>query len=155
LAGEKVLQEGDIIVSNSPIGLSSWLTWGIDHAARCVAVHPGYVAIAEMTIWGFAIVTFASLCQHARRVVILRTQGSDRSYVLACLMLTWSFERCGYDTRFIHGNLAKSCAELVTESDDGNRLGIVPKTCWFTGRKFVTPQQILDAKVNRVWGSAL
>jgi len=151
--GFALLRRNDVILTVSTVGLSALLTRGFDHAARCLSVWPTFAVIGEMTIKGFGDVTWTTLCRHARRVVILRTRGEDALYVSNCVHRCWALQKAEYDTKFTAGDHRKSCVELVTETDAGDRLGIVPRRNWLTGLPYVTPQQLLTANMDVIWDS--
>jgi hypothetical protein len=151
-----LLKPGDILISESPLGLSALFTPGWDHAALCVAgaKHLDGRQIAEMTIDGFDVVTWEAFCGHSRRVLICRCEDWDAEYCRSVIEVCMSMKGLEYDTAFEMNNVRLTCAELVTESDFKKRLKFTPGVAIGIGRPFVAPQHILDAaNVTIVWDS--
>jgi len=155
--GKLLLRPGSILLSLSPLGLSSIFTWGWDHAALCVGHEANVVSIAEMTGRGFGLVSWNRLCDKARRVLILECDDFDAEYRVsvaeACLRIGWKQPK--YDHQAEAGDDKLTCAELPIAADFEGRLDIEPLTERLTGNRTYWPQQLLDAdNVSVAWDSA-
>jgi hypothetical protein len=154
MRGYKLLQPGDIILTNDAWKLTSFLIPGQwTHAALCVTRDSEF-EIAEMTHTNFTRSTFFDLCKEATRVMILRCQEWDAEYIPKVIQKCLSFSRAQYDIRFCQGPEALYCSELIVESDFEHRLKASNEDILGLGMPYVSPTGIsLADNVVVIWDS--
>ena len=154
MRGYKILQPGDIIITNDKWKLTSLLVPGEwTHAALCVDKGSEF-EVAEMTHTDFTRSTFFDLCRESTRLVILRCVAWDAEYVKKVIETCLSFKDAEYDIKFEYGVKALYCSELVVSSDVEKRLQASDEDILGLGMKYISPTGIYKAKnVEVVWDS--
>ena len=154
-AGRRLIRPGHLLFSWSPLGLSSLLTRGVDHAALCVEVDGPDINIAEMNRDGFNTLGFDTFCSHSRRVLICKCKDFTESYIQEVIRKCWTFQDVVYDTSHDPRNRRLNCAELDALSDFDGRIDYTTVKSIFFEYPLITPQCLLDApNVEVVWDSA-
>lgn len=152
--GYKLLQPGDIILTNDSWKLTSFLIPGVwTHAALCVTRDSEF-EIAEMTHTNFTRSTFFDICKEATRVAIFRCQEWDAAYIKKVIAKCLSFQKCKYDISFSQGPESLYCSELIIESDFEHRLKASNEDIHGLGMLYVSPTGISKAtNIRKVWDS--
>lgn len=154
--GYALLKTGDIVLNTDKHKLLTILVPGdFSHAALCVKKDSDF-EIAEMTNKNFGLITFMDFCKEADRVVILRCNDFDESYINKVVEKCMSFKDCEYDYHFSLGVKALYCSELVYQSDFENKLKVSLEDVDGLGVPYISPSGLYKAKnVTVIWDSDL
>lgn len=153
--GYDLLKAGDIILTLDKKKLTTLLIGGeFAHAAFCVSKDHKFEC-AEMTHCDYTKSTFADVCFHSDRVVILRCPDFDTAYTIQVINKCKSFENAKYDTVFKLKNEFLYCSELIYESDFERRLDLDLSDLAGIGNEYISPTGLFYAKnVEIVWDSS-
>jgi len=154
MRGYRLLQPGDIVLTNDAWKLTSFLIPGVwTHAALCVTRDSEF-EIAEMTHTDFTRSTFFDLCKEATRVAILRCADWDAEYIPKVIQKCLSFGKVKYDITFGQGPEALYCSELIIESDVEHRLKASNEDIHGLGMPYISPNGIFKSEnIVVVWDS--
>lgn len=152
--GYRLLQPGDIILTNDRWKLTSLLVPGEwTHAALCVDKGSEF-EVAEMTHTNFTESTFFDLCKESTRVAILRCRDWNREYVSRVVAECLSYKNVLYDVCFENDFAALYCSELIVASDVAHRLQASNEDVLGLGMPYVSPGGIWKAKnIDVIWDS--
>ena len=152
--GYKILQPGDIILTNDKWKLTSFLIPGPwSHAALCVSKN-GEFSVAEMTHKNFTKSTFFDICKESTRVAILRCNDWTPDYIPTVIETCLSFENVEYDIKFEYGIKALYCSELIIASDPEHRLKYSSEDVMKIGMEYLSPTGISKSKnCTKIWDS--
>ena len=152
--GYKLLQPGDVLLTNDKWKLTSLLVPGQwTHAALCVDKGSEF-EIAEMTHTNFTRSTFFDLCKESTRVAILRCRDWDKDYINRVITQCLSFDGTPYDCSFENDFKALYCSELVVASDVAGLLKVSHEDVLGLGMPYVSPDDIYQAtNVDIIWDS--
>ena len=152
--GYKILQPGDIILTNDKWKLTSILIPGPwSHAALCIG-KDGEVEVAEMTHKHFTKSTFFDLCKEATRVAILRCNDWTLDYIPKVIDRCLDFQDVKYDIKFEYGVESLYCSELIVASDPEHRLKYNSEDVLGIGMKYISPTGLSKSpNCTMVWDS--
>jgi hypothetical protein len=154
--GYKLLQPGDIILTQDSKKLTTFLIGGeYSHAALCVS-KDGIFEVAEMTHTNYTKSCFFDICKEADKVAIIRCKDWDPEYTIKVIEKCRTFEDCLYDNEFEFGVKSLYCSELVYQSDFEKRLIVSLEDLAGIGRLYISPFGLYQAKnIEIIWLASL
>ena len=154
--GYKLLEKGDIVLTQDKKKLTSIVIGGeFSHAALCVS-KDGIFEVAEMTHTDFTKSCFFDLCKEADKVAIIRCKDWDKEYTKIVIKECLKQEDAKYDTKFQFGVKSLYCSELVYLSDIERRLKVSLDDLVGIGRPYISPFGLYKAEnIKIIWESSL
>jgi len=144
--GYKLLQPGDIILTQDKKKLTTYVIGGeFAHAALCLS-KDGVYEIAEMTHTDYTKSCFFDLCKEADKVTIVRCTDWDPEYIEKVIEKCKTFEDATYDNQFQFGIKSLYCSELVYQADFEKRLKVSLEDLAGIGRPYISPFGLYNAE---------